>query len=205
MIRGCGCATSRTAWASPSAPPSASSLTWSRPATSASARTAAATTTRSTRCVRCRSTPAANGPLGMSWPCSPVRAPGWARASRPWRKDAPERARAAARGQDTAAIRPPVPPQTDRTPMLNSGTTIHPALGTVRTADGVTLAELAGELDLASAPALREQLLGLLRPGFSRLVLDLSRVSFCDASGLAVLVGTGRRARLLGGFLRLAA
>ena len=89
--------------------------------------------------------------------------------------------------------------------MLNSGTTIHPALGTVRTADGVTLAELAGELDLASAPALREQLLGLLRPGFSRLVLDLSRVSFCDASGLAVLVGTGRRARLLGGFLRLAA
>jgi anti-anti-sigma factor len=30
-------------------------------------------------------------------------------------------------------------------------------------------------------------------------------VSFCDASGLAVLVGTGRRARLLGGFQRLAA
>jgi hypothetical protein len=30
-------------------------------------------------------------------------------------------------------------------------------------------------------------------------------VSFCDASGLAVLVNTGRRARLLGGFLRLAA
>jgi anti-sigma B factor antagonist len=30
-------------------------------------------------------------------------------------------------------------------------------------------------------------------------------VSHCDASGLAVLIGTGRRARLLGGFLRLAA
>jgi hypothetical protein len=29
-------------------------------------------------------------------------------------------------------------------------------------------------------------------------------VGFCDASGLAVLVNTGRRARLLGGFLRLA-
>jgi STAS domain len=45
----------------------------------------------------------------------------------------------------------------------------------------------------------------VLRPGSSRLVIDLSKVSFCDASGLAVLVSTGRRARLLGGFLRLAA
>jgi hypothetical protein len=36
-------------------------------------------------------------------------------------------------------------------------------------------------------------------------VIDLSKVSHCDTSGLAVLIGTGRRARLLGGFLRLAA
>jgi anti-anti-sigma factor len=89
--------------------------------------------------------------------------------------------------------------------MTNSATTIHPILGPVRTVDGITIAGLAGELDLASATALREELLGLLRPGSSRLVLDLSRVSFADASGLAVLIGTGRRARLLGGFLRLAA
>jgi anti-sigma B factor antagonist len=90
--------------------------------------------------------------------------------------------------------------------MMNSAATILPALDcSARTADGITIAELAGELDLASAPALREQLLGLLRPGSSRLVLDLSRVSFCDASGLAVLVGADRQARLLGGFLRLAA
>jgi anti-anti-sigma factor len=74
-----------------------------------------------------------------------------------------------------------------------------------RTEARVTIAELAGELDIASAPGLREQLLALLRPGSGRLVIDLSRVSFCDASGLAVLIGTGRRAGLLGGFLRLAA
>ena len=90
--------------------------------------------------------------------------------------------------------------------MMNSGSTIHPTPGVpVRIADGVTIAELSGDLDLASAPGLREQLLGLLRPGTSRLVLDLSRVSFCDASGLAVLVGASHRARMLGGFLRLAA
>ncbi len=64
---------------------------------------------------------------------------------------------------------------------------------------------MSGELDIACAPALREQLLGLLRPGSSRLVIDLSKVSHCDAPGLAVLIGTGRRAKLLGGFLRLAA
>jgi anti-anti-sigma factor len=68
-------------------------------------------------------------------------------------------------------------------------------------AGGTTVAEL----DPARAPALREQLLGLLRSGSSRLVIDLSEVSHWDASGLAVLIGTGRRARLLGGFLRLAA
>ncbi|MFI5063347.1 MAG: STAS domain-containing protein [Streptosporangiales bacterium] len=74
-----------------------------------------------------------------------------------------------------------------------------------RAAHGVIVAELAGELGVASAPVLREQFQGLLRPGSSRVVVDLSRVSSCDASGLAVLIGAGRRARLLGGFVRLAA
>lgn len=89
---------------------------------------------------------------------------------------------------------------------MNSGTTSHPGLGlSARASGAITVAELAGELDIASAPALREELLSLLRRRSSRLVIDLSKVSFCDASGLAVLVSTGRRARLLGGFLRLAA
>ena len=89
---------------------------------------------------------------------------------------------------------------------MKSGTAPRPVLElSVRAADGITIAELAGELSLASAPALREQLLALLRPGASRLVIDLSGVSGCDASGLAVLVGADRRAQLLGGFLRLAA
>jgi anti-sigma B factor antagonist len=89
---------------------------------------------------------------------------------------------------------------------MNSGTTADPGQSmSVQTAGGFTIAELSGELGIADAPALREQLLNMLRPGSSQLVIDLSKVSFCDASGLAVLVGTGRRARLLGGFLCLAA
>jgi anti-sigma B factor antagonist len=69
---------------------------------------------------------------------------------------------------------------------------------------GYVIAALRGELGIASAPALREQLLSLLR-GASHLIIDLSAVEHADASGLAVLVGSGRCARLLGGSLRLAA
>ncbi len=69
---------------------------------------------------------------------------------------------------------------------------------------GYVIAALRGELGIASAPALREQLLILLRCA-SHLIIDLSAVGHADLSGLAVLVGGGRRARLLGGSLRLAA
>ena len=70
--------------------------------------------------------------------------------------------------------------------------------------DGCVIAVLRGALDITSAPALRETVRGLLRPGVSRLIIDLSAVGPADASGFAVLVGTGRRAGLLGGWLRLA-
>ena len=89
---------------------------------------------------------------------------------------------------------------------MDPPTTTAPGLAlSTPAAGGITITGLSGKLDIARTPALREQLLGLLRPGSSRLVTDLSKVSHCDASGLAVLIGTGRRARLLGGFLRLAA
>src|SRR5258708_34429630 len=65
------------------------------------------------------------------------------------------------------------------------------------------IAALTGELDITCASALREQLLGLLRRGTGRLGIDLSRVSYADASGLAVLVGPRRRPRLLAGVLHL--
>jgi len=68
-----------------------------------------------------------------------------------------------------------------------------------------TIVRLRGALDLAAAPALRERLISMLHPGMRLLVLDLSRVPSCDPAGLAVLIGTQRRARLLGIVMRLAA
>lgn len=75
----------------------------------------------------------------------------------------------------------------------------------VRGQDGCVIVTISGELDIARVPGLREQLLGVLRPRACRIVVDLAEVTFCDASGLAVLIGVGRRAWLLGGVLRLAA
>ncbi|MFB4320581.1 STAS domain-containing protein [Actinomadura sp. 21ATH] len=68
-----------------------------------------------------------------------------------------------------------------------------------------TIVALRGDLDIVTAPALREHLLGVLGHSSGLLILDLSKVSFCDASGLAVLIGTHRRATGLGITLHLAA
>jgi anti-sigma B factor antagonist len=85
-------------------------------------------------------------------------------------------------------------------------TRLRPAMATCpREERGYLVAALSGRLDSTRAPAVREQLLRLLRPAASQLILDLTLLSDIDAAGLAVLVGTERRARLLGGSLRLAA
>jgi anti-sigma B factor antagonist len=76
---------------------------------------------------------------------------------------------------------------------------------TSRAERGLLVVALSGVLDITSAPALREHLLRVVHQCAGRLVIDLAAVSHADISGLTVLVGTGRRARLLGGFLRLAA
>ena len=60
----------------------------------------------------------------------------------------------------------------------------------------------AGELDLATAPRLRELLDEAHRPR-ATVVLDLSDVGFLDSSALAVVLGAERRLRATGGTLRL--
>ncbi len=83
---------------------------------------------------------------------------------------------------------------------------IRPAiLSAVTAPHDAIVVPLEGDLDIAAVPALRERLLRLLRPGASRLVLDMSAVRYADASGLGILLSTRRRAVLLGGALHLAA
>ena len=64
---------------------------------------------------------------------------------------------------------------------------------------------LRGGLDFTAAPALREHLIDVLRRSTDPIILDLSHVTSCDAAGLAVLIGTQRRAWLPGITMRLVA
>lgn len=50
-----------------------------------------------------------------------------------------------------------------------------------------TVVVVAGEADVATAPKLREQLIGTLAYGTRSLVVDLSDLAGCDPQGLAAL------------------
>lgn len=63
------------------------------------------------------------------------------------------------------------------------------------TADGHTLLRVTGEIDVYTAPKLREQLIQLANDGVSHIVVDLNMVEFLDSTGLGVLVGALKRAR----------
>jgi anti-sigma B factor antagonist len=52
--------------------------------------------------------------------------------------------------------------------------------------------QLVGELDISSAPALREQLRDLLAAD-ADVVVDLSTLSFMDSSGISVLIVAHKR------------
>lgn len=68
---------------------------------------------------------------------------------------------------------------------------------------GHTVLEVAGEVDVYTAPTLRDRITDLLDGGQRRLVVDLATVEFIDSTGLGVLVGALNRAKELGGELDL--
>ena len=61
-----------------------------------------------------------------------------------------------------------------------------------------------GELDLASVPRLRQEVLHLLGAGGRDVVLDLGAVDFIDSVGLGGVVAVAKRVRGAGGRFRVA-
>ena len=70
--------------------------------------------------------------------------------------------------------------------------------------DGETVVSAAGELDVNTAPELREQLARLAADDVRRVVVDLTDVSFVDSTALSVLVSALKRLRQADGDLELA-
>ena len=66
-----------------------------------------------------------------------------------------------------------------------------------------TVLEVGGEIDVYTAPQLRERLIELVEGGQQHIVVDMEQVEFLDSTGLGVLVGGLKRVRALDGSLRL--
>lgn len=72
-----------------------------------------------------------------------------------------------------------------------------------RTVAGHRVLEVGGEIDVYTAPQLRERLVTLVEDGARHVIVDLSRVEFLDSTGLGVLVGALKRLRGVNGDLAL--
>ncbi len=72
-----------------------------------------------------------------------------------------------------------------------------------RVVDGTTVVAVAGEIDVYTAPKLRDKLTELVSSGDYRLVIDMQGVEFLDSTGLGVLVGGLKKVRAHGGSLEL--
>ena len=66
-----------------------------------------------------------------------------------------------------------------------------------------TVVEVGGEIDVATAPRLREQLISLVNAQKYRIVVSLEAVDFIDSTGLGVLISGLKRCRTHGGELGL--
>jgi anti-sigma B factor antagonist len=71
------------------------------------------------------------------------------------------------------------------------------------TTDGIEVVDVEGEIDVYTAPRLRELLIELVNNGHYQLVVNMEKVEFLDSTGLGVLVGGLKRVRAHDGSLDL--
>jgi len=73
----------------------------------------------------------------------------------------------------------------------------------VATAEATGVVSVAGDIDIQSSRALRDELTRLIEGGVTSVVVDLAQMEFVDSTGLDVLVGAQKRLRQRGGELVL--
>jgi anti-sigma B factor antagonist len=70
-----------------------------------------------------------------------------------------------------------------------------------RTEGPFQIIAVGGEIDVYTAPRLREAIVAAIEAGHTRLVVDVEKVEFLDSTGLGVLVGALKKVRADGGTL----
>lgn len=68
-----------------------------------------------------------------------------------------------------------------------------------RVVGGITILDVAGELDLFTSPKLQEALNGVLGQGQPRVIVNLSETSYLDSTALRVLTAARQEAQEAGG------
>jgi anti-sigma B factor antagonist len=77
------------------------------------------------------------------------------------------------------------------------------SVDSTRIRDSLGLVTLSGEVDIYTAPRMKEHILQLLDEGVRDLVVDLTSVTFIDSTALGVLIGGVRRVNDAGGTMAL--
>jgi anti-sigma B factor antagonist len=72
-----------------------------------------------------------------------------------------------------------------------------------REVGGRTIVAVGGEIDVYTAPKLRDRITELVADGVYNLVIDMEGVEFLDSTGLGVLVGGLKKVRAHDGSLEL--
>ena len=70
-------------------------------------------------------------------------------------------------------------------------------------ADGTTVVAVGGEIDVYTAPRLRDKFTELVAAGSYDIIVDMQNVEFLDSTGLGVLVGGLKKVRAHDGSLDL--
>jgi anti-sigma B factor antagonist len=88
------------------------------------------------------------------------------------------------------------------TPRMAAGGLVDLKLGHY-SKDGIEVVNVEGEIDIYTAPRLRELLIDLAGTNNYQLIVNLEKVGFLDSTGLGVLVGGLKRVRAHDGSLDL--